>query len=76
MLALIVAAGIPVFVNRTEYDSAFSKWYRTRTPDNAAVLDMEMQKNRQEMLRVEIAAGVVVFLSLNGCWFLVRRLTR
>jgi hypothetical protein len=75
-LALVIAVGMPVLVHRHDFDVAFSHWKQNQTTDTFAALKTEMRKNWWVAMRTKIVMGGVVFLLLNGTWFLVRRLTR
>jgi hypothetical protein len=66
----LFAISIPVFVHRREFDIAGLRWTRNQNAENATALATERAINRGLEVRVEIAAGVVVFLVLNAGWFI------
>jgi hypothetical protein len=74
MLALVVAICMPVFVHRRDFDVAFSQWRKNQTAENSGRLNVQARKTQWVVLRVELAAGVIVFVALNAGWFLTRRL--
>ena len=74
MLALVVAICTPVFVHRRDFEVAFSQWRKNQTAENSGQLNVQARKTQWVVLRVELAAGVIVFVALNAGWFLTRRL--
>jgi hypothetical protein len=48
---------------------------KDRSTENTTVLKAEARKSKWIALQAQIGAGCVVFLLLNGAWFMVRRVT-
>jgi Tat protein secretion system quality control protein TatD with DNase activity len=69
-LALAVAFSAPVFVHRRDYDAAFVKWLQSPTADNERALRLEARKNNRIALWSQLGAAGILFLLLNGVWFI------
>ena len=75
-LALTVAICVPVFVHRRDYDAAVMKWKRNPKAENERALRSEAQKNNRIALWTQMEAGGILFLLLNGVWFIIRQLDK
>jgi hypothetical protein len=76
LISAVVSFSMPVFVHRRAYDSAFWDWYKNPTPATEQALAVQRRINRREKMETGILGTAVVFVGINGLWFIADHLAK
>ena len=68
LISTIIGLCVPVQVHRRDFDQAFSRWYRERTPAASLQLEAERRHNQEIVLETKVCGVLILFTICSGAW--------